>query len=207
MKLYHMPGACSLASHIAPIWAGIPFELAWLDHETVHGPDFLRLNPKGSVPALETDGGEVVTESLAVLLYIADLSPASRLGAGGDPLERARLNEILAELVSEVHKAYGPTFVPGRYVSEDGAQPGAKQAAYRQIDANFARLERRMEDREWAALDRRTVADAYLHVMCRWKDRTPTPLARYPALAAHNARLGADDGVRRALREEGTGGG
>lgn len=207
MKLYIMPGACSLASHVALAWTGAPYELEALDHGSVHGPDYLRVNPKGSVPALALDGGEVITESLAVLLYIAERFPGARLGAeAGDPFGRARLNEVLAELVSEVHKAYGPMFVPGRYVDDEAAQDGARRAAYAQVDRNFDRLETLMSDgRDWLALGRRTVAAPYLHVMCSWKNRTPTPLAHYPNLERHKRRLDADEGVRRALREEGQG--
>lgn len=204
MKLYYMPGACSLATHIALIWAGAPYTLARLSHEEVHGPEFLRVNPKGAVPALVLDdpADAVVTESLATLLLVADRSPGARLGAGPDPLDRARLNEILAELVSEVHKAYGPTFVPDRYTTDAGGKDAAKEAAYRQLDQRFERLDGLMAGKQWVVLDRRTAADAYLYVMCSWKDRTPTPLARYPNLAGFKARLDADEGVQRALQEE-----
>ncbi len=198
-----MPGACSLASHIALVWAGAPYEVAVLSHAEVSGDAYRRINPKGAVPALVLDDGTVVTESLAVLEYVADRHPNARLGsAQGDVLERAKLNEILADLVSDVHKAWGPVFVPGRYVTDKAHQDDAKQAAYGQLDKQYARLDQLMQDRTWLLFDRRTVADAYLYVMCRWKDRSPTPLANYPALAAFKARLDADEGVQRAVSEE-----
>jgi glutathione S-transferase len=206
MKLFTMPGACSMASHIALIWADLPFTLAILDHDGVHGAEFARINPKASVPTLVLDEGAVITESLAVLLYIAEISPSSHLGASSDDaLARARLNEAMSELVSEVHKAYAPIFVPGRYVTDAAAQGSVTQAAYILLDQKFAHIEALMSDgREWLVLGHRSVADAYLYVMCSWKDNTPTPLFNFPHLAAHSARLKADAGVRRAAREQAT---
>lgn len=204
MKLYTMPGACSMASHIALIWTAMPFELVLLDHDSVHGHEFTHINPKASVPVLTLDDGTVITESLAVLLYIADRNPAARLGASThDALARAKLNETMAELVSEVHKAYAPIFVPGRYVTDEAAQGSVKQAAYVLLDQKFDRLETLMSDgREWLVLGHRSVADAYLYLMCSWKDNTPAPLAHFPHLAAHSARLKADPGVQRAAHEQ-----
>lgn len=99
-----------------PIWSGVDYELERLDLNSVHSPAFMALNPTGSVPALminEGSGDVVVSESLAILLYIASQTPDLRLGpADGDRLEQAKVNEILSELVSEVHKAFTPAFVP-----------------------------------------------------------------------------------------------
>ncbi len=203
MKLYVMPGACSLASHIALVWAAVPFELAILGHDDVGGEAFRRINPKGAVPTLVLDDGLVITESLAILDYIADSAPAARLGAApGDLRARAQLNESLAELVSDVHKAWAPFFAPGRFATQSAGEADAKLAAYGQIERQYARLEAVMVGREWRVLGHRTVADAYLYVMCRWKGMTPTPLSAFPNLAAFTARLEADPGVRRALAEE-----
>lgn len=198
-----MPGACSLASHIALIWAGASCDFQKLSHDEVGGPEYLKINPKGAVPALMLDDGTVITESLAVLEYIADRYTEAELGpAAGNWMERAKLNEILAELVSDVHKAWGPFFAPGRYVTRQANQDDARQAAFAMLDKQYSRLDRLMQGREWLVLDRRTVADAYLYVMCRWKDKSPTPLASYPALAAFIARLEQDPAVRQAQSEE-----
>ena len=203
MKLYVMPGACSLASHIALLWAGAAFELHVLSHEAVGESAFRRLNPKGAVPTLVLGDGTVLTESLAILDYIADAFPEAELGAAPhDRIGRAKLNEALAELVSDVHKAWAPVFAPSRFVLRAADEDYARQAAFRQLDVHYARLDGLMQDRHWRVLGRRTVADAYLHVMCRWKDMTPTPLANFPALAAFNARLDAEPSVQRALEQE-----
>ena len=207
MKLYYLPGACSLASHIALIWSGADYELERLSHETEHATEFMALNPKGAVPTITIDtGGDhpfVLTESLAVLLYIAAKHPAARLGAAeGDLLEQARMNEIMAELVSEVHKAFVPAFVPDRFVIDESAEDGARSAAFLMVEKAFRRIDAYLEGRDWLVFDRRTVADAYLYVMSRWLANTPTPLLTFPNVARHFASIDPDAGVRRALEEE-----
>ena len=206
MKLCLMKGACSLAAHIALRWAKATYELQVLTLAELGGKEFLTLNPKGAVPVLITDDGSVVTESLAILLFIAQSYPESKLGApAADLLAAARLNESLAEMVSDTHSAWAPVFVPGRFVTRQTYEEDARQAAYRQLDIQYGRLDRVMQGRTWRLFDRRTVADAYLYVMCTWKDQTPTPLVAFPALAAFRARLDQDPDVRRALEEEESG--
>src|SRR5476649_689814 len=115
MKLYYMTGACSMASLIALHEAGIPFETAALDRntrKTSDGLDYQQVNSKGYVPALRLDDGQVLTENVAVLLYIADRSPASRLAPAAGTLERYRLLETLAYINSEIHKNFSPLFNP-----------------------------------------------------------------------------------------------
>ena len=207
MKLHYMPGACSLASHIALVWSGLDYELERLSHETVHGPAFLALNPKGAVPTItfaDDAGGErVLTESLAVLFYIAARSPRARLAAdAGDALGEARMNETMSYLVSEVHKAFAPTFVPDRYVIDPAAHDAVRAAAYAQIEKAFRQMDGSLEGRDWLVLDRRTVADAYLHALSRWLAKTPTPVETFPNVARHFRRLAVDDGVVRAIDEE-----
>ena len=201
MKLYYMPGAYSLASHIALHWAELDHEAERLTHESVHGQAFLSINPKGAVPALVLDDGAVITESLAVLKYIADMGKDSSLGADS-PIEWARRNERLAGLVSDVHKAWGPVFAPQRYTLNAANHDDVRQAAFVQLDKQYDRMNAQLGGKAWSLFDRKTVADAYLYVMCRWKDNSPTKLASYPALAAFKARLDVDPGVRLALEVE-----
>jgi len=203
MKLYVMPGACSQASHIALLWAGAPFELVVLSHAEAGGDAYATINPKRAVPALALKDGAVITESLAVLEYIADAHPEARLGAApGDVLERARLNEALADLVSNVHAAWAPIFVPSRFIGAEAQFDAVRQAAFAQLDKHYHRLDALMKARAWMVADRRTVADAYLYVMCTWKGKTATPLTRYPALQAFKTRLETDACVQRAVTAE-----
>lgn len=201
MKLYAMPGACSLASHIALIWAGAPYELEELGHNETRRDAYLKLNPKGVVPTLVLDDARVVTESLAVLLYIAEQFPQAGLLVNGDSYQRAKLNEVLAELVTELHKSFAPIFHPERFVTEASLHDDVKQAAFKLVDEQYRRFDERMEGRDWI-FGHRTVADAYLYVMTRWAGQTPKKIDAYPALARFKARLDADEGVQRALAEE-----
>src|ERR1700761_5269133 len=112
MKLYISPGTCSMASNIALHEAGIPFETAKVDKRThrVDGVDFVDINPKGYVPALQLDDGQVLTENVVVLQYIADLKPESKLAPAAGTMERYRLQEWLSFINSEVHKSFTPLF-------------------------------------------------------------------------------------------------
>jgi len=203
MILYLMPSACSLATHIALAWADADYTVKRLSRDTVRGKAFREINPKAVVPALQLDDGTVLTESLAILEYLAEKYPKARMGVQPDDLVgRARLAEALAELVSDVHTAWSPIMVPERYVTVEDNQADAKRAALAQLRIHYSRLDELMRDRTWRLFDRRTVVDAYLYVMCSWQDRTPTPLTAYPALNKYKLRLDLDVGIQRVLREE-----
>ncbi len=203
MKLYVLPGSCALSCHIALEWAGAEYELEVLTREALRSERYLALNPKAKVPALALDGGEAVTEAQAILLLIADLFPAASLAPpASDALGRAKLNEVLSELTSEVHPAFGPLFVPSRYVAEPACEGGAKQAALTRVDTCFIRLNEALEGKDWL-LKERSIADPYLFALSRWLKMTPKPVASYPALARHHARMLDDPGVRRAMAAEG----
>jgi len=205
MKLFTMSGACSLATHITLLWADAEFELAVVTKDDLAGEAFGQINPKRAVPTLIVDDGTVLTESLAVLQYIAEMHPTARLGAE-DAWERALMNECLAYLVSDVHLAWSPTIVPERYVTVEANEDDARKAAFVQIDRYYAQVNDQLSKSEgggnWLLFNRRTVVDAYLYVMCSWKDNTPTPLASFPALSAFKLRLDSDAGIQRALREQ-----
>ena len=203
MKLYVMPGACSLASHIALNWARADFELIILTHDEAQADAFRAINPKGAVPTLVLDDGSVMTESLAILNYIAAAYPAAALGAAPDNIvARAQLDERLSELVSDVHKAWAPIFVPDRYVTRADYEDDARTAATRQLEGHYARLDAAMAGKHWSLFDRRTVADAYLYVMCQWLGRFPELAKRMRNLSAFRKRLEADSDVRRTLDRE-----
>jgi glutathione S-transferase len=192
MKLYYSPGACSLAGHIALREAGIPFESERVDLQskvTASGADFAAANPKGYVPALMLDDGEVVTENLAVLDYIATQAPT--LGLDG-PLGRTRLLEGLAYISTELHKSFGPFFKGA------GATEKAKAGAH--IGKRLQYLADRMGG-DYLFGDRPSVADFYLLVTLLWADKFAIAI---PApLAALRNRLEARPAVRAAMRAEG----
>jgi len=166
MILYLMPGACPLASHIALAWADADYTVHRLSREIVRGKAYRQINPKAVVPALFLDDGNVLTESLAILEYLAEKYPKARMGVQPDDVEgRVDLNEALAELVSDVHLAWSPIMVPERHVTLEANQADAIEAAYGQFHVHYSRLDALMRDKTWRLFDRRTVADAYLYVI------------------------------------------
>uniref|UniRef100_UPI002BBC17C9 glutathione S-transferase N-terminal domain-containing protein n=1 Tax=Dokdonella sp. TaxID=2291710 RepID=UPI002BBC17C9 len=113
MKLYYSPGACSLSPHIVAEEAGLALDLVKIDmktKQTEHGEDFLAINPKGYVPTLQLDNGEVLTEGPAIVQYLADLKPESALAPANGSFPRYRLQEALGYINSELHKTYSPLF-------------------------------------------------------------------------------------------------
>jgi glutathione S-transferase len=198
MKLYYMTGACSLASLIALQESGVAFETAALDRKTRHtsdGLDYKEVNSKGYVPALRLDDGQVLTENVAVLLYIADRNPAARLAPAAGTLERYRLIEWLAFINSEIHKNYSPLFSPSA---------SAETKAF--VHANLAKRLDWLNAELGSTLltgDMFTVADAYLFTVLGWSGRVGVDLAKWPNLKRYHAELATRPSVLAALKLEG----
>jgi glutathione S-transferase len=199
MKLYYMVGACSLASLIALYESGIKFETAALDRKTrktSDGEEFTQVNSKGYVPALRLDDGQVLTENVAVLLYIADRNPASKLAPAAGTLQRYRLIETLAFINSEIHKNFAPLFNPA--VGEETKQFTRGNLAKRLDWLNTA-----LGSKAFLTGDTFTVADAYLFTVLGWCDRVGIDLAKWPNLKRHHAQIAARPSVAAALKAEG----
>lgn len=201
MLLYFKPGACSLSSRIVLTELGLPFEAIEVDTAagtTRDGADYRAINPKGYVPALEIAPGTIITENPAILQYLADRVPQAGLAPAHGTIERARLQEWLNFISSELHKAFGPWF-GGRPLDEAGASRA------------LATLERRIGDVEHGLADGRrhilgetfTVADAYLFVVLNWSGAIGLDLSRWPKVAAYAARIAARPAVRAAMAAEG----
>ena len=192
MILYYSPGACSLADHIALCEADFPFKLAKVDlksHRTEIGGDYLAINPKGYVPALEFDGGGILTENVAILSWIADRAP--QLALPGE-MGRYRLLEALAFISTEIHKTFKPFFDPS-------ARADAKQAAGGRIAQRLGFLAERLSG-DFLFGDF-TVADAYLFVMLAWAKRQA--IEAPAAFAGYFERVSSRPAVLAALRDEG----
>lgn len=197
MKLYYMPGACSLSPHIALREAGLDFELVKVgrDKKTEDGQDFLAINPYGYVPALQLDSGEVLTEGPAIVQYIADLKPAAGLAPANGTLERYRLQSALGLINSEIHKSIGALFNPA-------LDDAGRQTALEKISLRLNTLQSQLGERPWLVGDRFSVADGYLYVVLSWLRIFKIDLGQWPALAAHQARVDARDSVKAAREAE-----
>jgi glutathione S-transferase len=192
MKLYLTPGACSLADHIALHEAGLDFDRVRVDlrtKRTEDGRDFNEVNPKGYVPALVLDDGQLLTENVAILAWVAERAP--QLAPGGE-LGRARLIEMLAFIATELHKPFVRFFFP----TSDAEQQVAQDAIRKRLGFVADRLE---DDYLFGSAF--SVADAYLYVMLRWARMKGLDLPE--PLPAFFDRVEARPAVRLALQHEG----
>jgi glutathione S-transferase len=196
MKLYFTTGACSMASNIALHEAGIQFELSKVDRRTkrADGVDFVTINPKGYVPALRLDDGQVLTENVAVLQYIGDLNPAAKLAPPAGTMERYRLQEWLSFINSEVHKSFSPLF-------NSEATEDTKTYARNQLAKRFAYLEDALGDKKYLMGDQFTVADAYLFTVLGWGVHVAVDIG--PKLKSYVDRIRARPHVIEAMTAEG----
>jgi glutathione S-transferase len=198
MRLYYSPGACSLSPHIVAREAGIPVELKKVDLKAKiidGGGDFRQVNPKGYVPTLQLDDGQVLTEGPAIVQYLADQKPGSALAPKAGSIERYKLQEWLGFLNSEIHKGFSPLFKPN-------TPDEYKKIAKENLAARFAWLNRELSSREYLA-GAFSVADAYLFTLLNWTRPTQIDLAQWPNLAAYHTRVGARPKVQEAMQAEG----
>ena len=200
MKLYYMAGACSMASHICLYEAGAKFEVAALDRKSRVFSDGIpidTLNSKGYVPILKLDSGELLTENVAVLLYVADHYPAARLAPAPDTsLERYRLIEWLAFINSEIHKGFSPLFHPES--SDD-----MKQRAISSLSKRIGWLNNALGPRKFIAQDHFTAADAYLFTVLRWTGLVKLDLGQWPNMKRYHGEIAIRPSVVSAQKAEG----
>lgn len=199
MKLYLTPGACSLSPHIALREAGLPFEFEQVNlqnKQTKSGADYRKVNPKGAVPALQLDNGQVLTEGPAIVQYIADQKPGAKLAPAAGTMERYRLQEWLNYICSELHKSFVPLFNPA--TSED-----QKQAAKTGISAKFDHVNKSLEGKQYLLGDTFTIADGYLFVILTWAKHVGMDLSRWSGLNSFFDRVFKREAVQTAMKAEG----
>jgi glutathione S-transferase len=199
MKLYYSPGACSLSPHIALLEAGLPYDLIKVDlkaKKLENGDDYLKVNPKGQVPALALDNGELVTEGPVIVQIIADKAAGKNLAPARDSIERYKLLEWLNYIASEVHKNFGPLFSP---VLSDDAKAFFKD----RVMGKFKYIDSALAGHDYLMGKQFTVADGYLFTMLSWAERMKFDFSALPNLAAYQARVAARPMVQEALTKEG----
>jgi glutathione S-transferase len=200
MKLYYTPGACSLSPHIVAREAGLDIKLDKVDlfgtRKTESGKDYATINPKGYVPALELDNGEILTEGPAIVQYLADRKPESGLAPPNGTLERYRLQEALGFINSEIHKTYSPLFNPK-------LAPEVREERVAYLRKRFAQMDKMLAGKSYLLGERFTVADAYLFVMLGWADHLKIDFSELKNLTALKQRVAARPAVQAALKAEG----
>lgn len=199
MKLYYSPGACSLSPHIVAHELGLELKYEKVDTKTKRTAterDYWQINPKGSVPALELDNGEVLTEGPAIVQYLADQKGNTALAPANGTLARARLQEMLNYITSEIHKSYSPLF--------SDATPEATRAERKAYLAKrYDFIEKILAKQPYLLGDHFTVADAYLFTVTRWADFVKLDLSAFPHVQAFQKRVAARPAVQAAMAAEG----
>ena len=196
MKLYYAPAACSIAAHIAAIEAGIPLELDRVDlrrKTTADGGDFLKVNPKGSVPALVLDSGEILTETSVVLQYLAVQAEETAL-LPRTGIARWRTLELLNFIATELHKTFSPLF-------HEPAEEERKKIV-EQLSRQFQLLSGMLGDKPFLLGEPFTIADAYAYPILNWTRILKVDIGGFPNLVAYLARMDERPSVKQARRQE-----
>lgn len=200
MKLFYKPGACSLATHMTLIEIGVDFDIEQVNTDTGKtnsNLDYKNINPKGYVPALEIEGGEILTEGASILQYIADQHPQKGLAPAVGTIARARLQEHLNYTSSELHKAFGPFF-------SASATDDDKIKASTNVAQKFDYLDGLFSDgRAYLLGDNFSIADAYLFVVSNWSNFVGIELANWPNVKAFVERVSKRPATQSAMAKEG----
>jgi len=202
MKLYYSPGACSLAPHIVLREGGFTFDLEKVDlgkKQTASGEDYTKINPKGYVPALKLDDGQILTEAAVIVQYLADQKPQAGLAPQLGSMERYRLMEWLNFISTEIHKQFSPLWKPT-------TPEQTKQFQIELLGKRFDFLTAQLERTPYLTGDKFTVADAYLFTILSWSKLLKVDLGKWPKLGKeYLGRIADRSKVREALKAEGLG--
>jgi len=199
MKLYYYPGACSLSPHIVLREAGFAFELEKVDLQTKKtetGADYTRINAKGYVPTLKLDDGQFLSEGPAIVQYLADQKPEAGLAPKAGTLERARLQEWLNFISTEIHQQYGPLFNPKTPAE-------TREAQVEKLARRYDYVAKQLDGKPYLLGERFGVADAYLYTVTNWAGFLKVDLPSWPALKPYMARIAERPAVQAALQAEG----
>ena len=199
MKLYYLPGACSLSAHIALQEAGLAFTpmlASTKSHKLQDGTDFYSINPLGYVPVLELDDGTRLREGPAIVQYIADQVPDKQLAPANGTLARYQLQSWLNFIATEVHKGFSPLFNP--------ATPEEYKAIARErLQQRLQWVDNQLAGKQYLMGDQFTVADGYLFTVTNWTKPTNLDIAGLSHLVAYRERVAARPAVQAAMKAEG----
>lgn len=205
LKLYYAAGSCALATHIVLEEAGADYSTACIDFakDQQKSPEFLKINPKGRVPALVTDRG-ILTETPAMLVYVAQSFPASRLAPTDDPFAFAQVQSFNSYLCSHVHVAHAHRMRGHRWVDADDAHSIAamRRKVPETVGGAFELIERDMLKGPWVMGDTYTICDPYLFTLAQWLEKDGVDLARIPRVVDHRRRMSERPAVKEAIAEE-----
>ncbi len=202
LTLYFAPNTCALASHITLADTGAPYTTVRLNFAQAEQrqPDYLALNPKGRVPSLGTERG-ILTETPAILAYLAQSFPARQLAPLDDAYAFAQMQEFNSYLCATVHVAHAHRFRGSRWSDDPDAQKSMQAKVAANMRECFELIESRMFKGPWVMGEAYSVADTYLYTIAGWLESDGVPLADLPATQAHRQRMEQRPAVQRALAE------
>ncbi len=199
MKLFFKAGACSMSPHIVLEELGLKYDTEAVDlkeKKTASGADYLAINPKGYVPALQLDDGSVLTEGPAIVQYLADSQPAKKLAPANGTVERYRMQGWLTFIGTELHKQFSPLFNPA-------APQEWKDFCRANIERRLKYVNEQLAGKDFLMGADFSVADAYLYTVANWTRRVAIDISALPNLAAYMTRVGARPSVQAAMKAEG----
>jgi glutathione S-transferase len=199
MKLYYSPGACSMAPHIVAREAGLTFDLEKVDipaKKTADGGDYWKVNPKGYVPALVLDDGQVITEVGVICQYLADQKPESGLVPAFGTIARYHQMEALNFAATEIHKQVGALFNPKM-------TPEMKEVQIDTIERRFNALEKMLDGKPYITGDRFSAADAYLFTVLNWTKMHNIDVGKWPNIKGFMDRVAERPKVQETMKAEG----
>jgi glutathione S-transferase len=202
LKLYVVPGTCALASHIALEEAGADYTIERLDFKVnqQNSPEYLEINPKGRVPSLVTDRG-ILTETPAMLAYIAQSFPQAKLAPLGDPFAFAKVQSFNSYLCSTVHVAHAHKQRGARWATEESSFADMKRMVPKTVGACFALIERKMLKGPWVMGESYSICDPYLYTLATWLEGDSVDLGGLPKVADHRKRMAERPAVQKVLAE------
>lgn len=205
MKLFYSKGSCALAAHIVMAELNMAYEVEAVDirAKTYSGGDFRTINPKGAVPALKLDSGDILTEGAVILQYLADQKPEAGLIPKAGSFERYRAQEWLNHIASDVHKSYSPLFFADRLIKNPEGLSEFKKSAAEMVKAKLGFVSEALTKNEYLMGKNFSVADAYLFTVLSWSGMVGVDLSSMPSLVAFSERVKARPAVMKALKEQG----
>lgn len=200
MKLYAMPGACSMVPHTALEWTKADYELKLISNKDTKTPEYLKLNPQGAVPLL-VEGDFTLSQNVAILEYLNTIYPEAKLFGTGDAKAQAKVWHFLAYLNSDVHKSFGPIFHPEGMLPKGEGKDDLVETAKQKLIKLMQYPNDCLNGQDYLTGEQ-TIADVYLYVMLRWAKQIQLDLSQYANLAPFMTRMENDEGVKAVLEQE-----
>jgi glutathione S-transferase len=205
LRLYYAIGTCALATHIALEEAGAPYEAVRIDFgsQAQRSPEYLAVNPKGRVPALVTEAG-TLTETPALLCYVAQRFPQAELAPLSDPFALAQIQEFNSYLCATVHVAHAHGRRGTRWADDANSHEDMKRKVPATMTECFELVENKLLKGPWVMGDHYTIADPYLFTIASWLEGDGVDTGKLPKVMQHRAAMLARPAVKKIVAEEGT---